>query len=54
LFQIIAAPALRVVCFITPRLITDKHLPLVGFFFLFWLWIMLKRVLCGIDGLACG
>jgi hypothetical protein len=57
LFQIVTAPVLRMVRVITPRLIVDKHLPLVGFFLLFWLWILLayiKRVLCGIDGLACG
>ncbi|MDO8932058.1 MAG: hypothetical protein Q7U97_06670 [Rhodocyclaceae bacterium] len=57
LFQIITAPVLRVLRRITPRPVLDKHLPLVAFFVLFWLWILLayvKRVLCGIDGLACG
>jgi uncharacterized protein YggT (Ycf19 family) len=57
LFQIITAPVLNGLRRITPRLILDKHLPLVAFFVLFWLWILLayvKRVLCGIDGLACG
>lgn len=57
LFQIITDPVVRLVRRITPRAILDKHLALVAFFVLFWLWILLayvKRVLCGIDGLACG
>jgi len=57
LFQIITDPVLRLVRRITPRQILDRHLPFVAFFMLFWLWILLayvKRVLCGIDGLACG
>jgi len=57
LFQIITQPVLRVLRIVTPRLVVDKHLPFVAFFALFWLWILLayvKRVLCGIDGLACG
>lgn len=57
LFQIITDPVVRLVRRITPRAVLDKHLPFVAFFVLFWLWILLayvKRVLCGIDGLACG
>lgn len=57
LFQIITQPVIKAVRFVTPRLVVDKHLPFVAFFLLFWLWILLayvKRVLCGIDGLACG
>lgn len=56
LFQIITKPALRMVRFVTPQVIIDKHLPFIAFFLLFWLWILLayvKRVLCGIEGLAC-
>ena len=57
LFQIVTGPVLRGVRFITPKVFLDKHLPFVAFFFLFWLWIILayaKRVICGVDGLACG
>lgn len=57
LFQIITQPVIKGIRFITPRVVVDKHLPFVAFFLLFWLWILLayvKRVLCGIDGLACG
>jgi len=56
-FQVVTQPVLRAVRFVTPKLIIDKHLPFVAFFLLFWLWIFLayaKRVLCGIEGLACG
>lgn len=57
LFKIITDPAVRLARRITPRIVLDKHLPFVAFFLLFWIWILLayvKRVLCGIDGLACG
>lgn len=57
LFQIVTAPVVKGVRWIAPRLILDKHLPFVAFFVLFWLWIALayvKRVLCGLDQMACG
>lgn len=56
LFQIVTAPVLRAVRWITPKLILDKHLPFVAFFVLFWLWIFLayaKRSLCQIEGMVC-
>jgi len=46
-FQVVTAPVLRAVRFITPRPVIDRHIPLVAFFLLFWLWILLaylKRV----------
>ncbi len=57
LFQTVTRPALRLVRFITPQVVVDKHLPFVAFFLLFWLWILLayvKRTLCGIEGIVCG
>ncbi len=57
MFQIVTQPVLRGMRFVAPKVILDKHLPFVAFFVLFWTWILLayaKRVLCGIDGLACG
>lgn len=54
--RIVTGPVVRVVRFITPRLILDTHVPVLTFFLLFWLWIMLafaKRHLCGLHGLAC-
>lgn len=56
LFNIIARPAIRMTRFITPKLIIDKHVPIVAFFLLFWLWVLLayvKRILCATDGLSC-
>jgi hypothetical protein len=54
--RIITGPAVRAVRFTTPRFILDAHIPVLTFFLLFWLWIMLafaKRHLCGLHGLAC-
>lgn len=54
--RIITGPVVRAVRFITPRFIIDAHVPVLTFFLLFWLWIMLafaKRHLCGLHGLAC-
>ena len=56
LLRIIASPAVRTVRFITPRLILDAHVPVLTFFLLLWLWLMLafaKRHLCGLHGLTC-
>lgn len=44
LFALITKPVIRVVRFITPTVILDKHLPFVAFFLLFWLWIFLAWV----------
>lgn len=56
LFLTVTTPVIKVVRFITPKLVIDKHLPFVAFFYLFWLWILLayaKRQLCLIENLAC-
>lgn len=56
LFQIVTRPVIRVVRIITPRLVVDRHLPLVAFFLLFWLWIGLavaKRYVCLQHNLNC-
>ncbi len=52
----VTGPVVRAVRFITPRLILNAHIPMLTFFLLFWLWIVLafvKRHLCGLHGLAC-
>jgi hypothetical protein len=57
LFQIVTRPVIRVVRLITPRLIVDRHIPVVAFFLLFWLWIVLayvRRIICDANGLVCG
>lgn len=54
--RIIASPVVRAVRFIAPRFILDAHVPVLTFFLLFWLWIVLafvKRHLCDLHGLAC-
>lgn len=56
LFVVVTRPVIRAVRWITPKLIIDKHLPVVSFFLLFWLWIFLaylKRSLCESNGLNC-
>jgi hypothetical protein len=56
-FQIVTGPVVRAVRFITPRIIVDRHVPVVAFFLLFWLWIVLayaRRIVCDANGLACG
>jgi hypothetical protein len=54
--RIVTGPVVRAVRFIAPRFILDAHIPVLTFFLLFWLWIVLalaKRHLCGLHGLAC-
>jgi len=55
-FQVITGPVIRTVRLITPRLVIDRHIPVVTFFLLFWLWIFLayvKRIVCQMNGLNC-
>jgi len=54
--RIVTQPVVRAVRFITPRFVIDAHIPMLTFFLLFWLWVVLalvKRHLCGLHGLAC-
>ena len=56
LLRIVTQPVVRAVRFITPRFVIDAHIPMLSFFLLFWLWIVLalvKRHLCSLHGLAC-
>jgi len=56
ILRIITGPVVRAVRFITPRFVIDAHIPMLTFFLLFWLWIVLalvKRHLCGLHGLTC-
>jgi len=56
LFNVVTAPVVKAVRFITPKVIIDRHLPFVTFFLLFWLWILLayvKRIVCELNGLNC-
>ncbi len=41
LFKVITSPVIRAVRALTPRAILDRHIGLMSFFLLFWLWLML-------------
>jgi hypothetical protein len=56
LFLIVGRPPIRMMRFIAPKAILDKHIPFLTFFTLFWLWIMLaylKLSLCQMSGVLC-
>jgi len=56
ILQVITGPVTKAVRILSPRFIHDSHVPLLAFFLLFCLWILLalaKRHLCGLHGLAC-
>lgn len=56
LFLIVTAPVVKVVRKITPRQIIDRHVPVVAFFLLFWLWLALaywKKLYCDEHLLQC-
>lgn len=58
-YQLLAAvtnPIFKAVRWITPRFVADRHLGLVAFFLVFWIWLALaiaKRYLCVTNGLDC-
>ncbi len=41
LLKVITSPVTRIVRAITPRFILDRHINLVAFFLLLWLWLLL-------------
>jgi uncharacterized protein YggT (Ycf19 family) len=43
-FRLATRPLLRLVRSATPRLVVDRHVPVVAFFLLFWIWIALAFV----------
>ncbi len=52
----VTRPAIWAVRKIASRIIIDAHIPLLTFFLLFWLWVVLTQVkhhLCNLHGLAC-
>ena len=53
ILETITGPVVRTVRRITPRFIIDTHVPMLTFFLLFWLWIVLavaKRYVYGLHG----
>jgi hypothetical protein len=56
LFQVLTRPLYRVVRFLTPRVILDRHIPYVALLLLLWAWLILivvKAQLCAGYGLNC-
>jgi hypothetical protein len=56
LFRLLTSPVVRVTRAVTPAVVVDRHIPLVAFFLLFWIWIalqLLKRHLCAVHALSC-
>lgn len=52
LFRVVTRPVIACTRWLTPRVILDRHVPVVAFFLTFWLWIALayvKRVLCELS-----
>jgi uncharacterized membrane-anchored protein len=39
MFRFFSRPVMSSVRLITPRQVADRHIPFVGFFLLFWLWL---------------
>lgn len=39
--RFLLSPATRLVRLITPRIVVDKHIPLVTFLIAFWAWVVL-------------
>jgi len=56
LFQVVTGPVIAIVRKVSPPQVMDKHLPVVAFFVMFWLWIglaYLKRAYCEANLLQC-
>lgn len=56
LFQVIAAPAISLARFVSPRFIGQQYLGLIAFLMLFWMWLALiyaKAYVCHARQLAC-
>jgi len=56
MFQFLTRPVIRATRAITPRVVVDRHIPLLTFFLLFWLWIVLqilKLRFCAAHQLVC-
>ncbi|MDP1526575.1 MAG: hypothetical protein Q8M20_12255 [Rhodocyclaceae bacterium] len=56
LFIIATRPVLKLIRFVCPPQVIDRHLPVVAVFVLFWCWIglaWLKRSYCQAQQLQC-
>lgn len=41
MFAIVTSPVVKAARVVTPRQVADRHVPVVGFFLLFWIWFAL-------------
>jgi uncharacterized protein YggT (Ycf19 family) len=56
LFRLLTSPVVKLTRAITPRRVIDRHVPVVAFFILLWIWIglaLVKRHLCTLHQIAC-
>jgi hypothetical protein len=56
MFQFLTRPVIRMTRAITPRVVVDRHIPMLSFVLLFWLWIalqILKLRFCAAHQLVC-
>ncbi|HVL58149.1 MAG TPA: hypothetical protein VM491_16760 [Burkholderiaceae bacterium] len=49
LFRFLTSPVVKIARRITPRQVADRHVPLVAFFLLFWLWLALAIYIPMLD-----
>jgi hypothetical protein len=55
LFRFLTSPVVRLTRAVTPRVIVDRHVPVVAFFLLFWTWVTLRAQAPSVrsHGLSC-
>lgn len=56
LFRLLTRPVIRLVRAVMPRMVVDRHIPVVSFFLLLWIWLFLayvRQAVCGPGSLAC-
>ena len=56
LFRVLTRPVYAITRFLTPKLIVDRHIPMVALMLLFWLWViltMMKIQICAGYGDLC-
>ncbi|MBU0620946.1 MAG: hypothetical protein KJ795_03770 [Gammaproteobacteria bacterium] len=56
MLRVVTTPVCRVVRRVTPGFVADRHIGLVAFLTLFWLWLALvyaKAWVCNTQNLAC-
>jgi hypothetical protein len=44
MFAIVTSPVVKAARIVTPRQVADRHVPVVGFLLLFWIWFALTVV----------